>query len=106
MVSELFERGGWVVPDMKLFDSMRSKLSGQTMEKFGDGQRFALTKPMVKSIKQHIIELRETDLAAYTYERRRSDYSQAKSDLVVYDGEGHAALNGRESDGPLNFWPY
>ncbi|HLF79437.1 MAG TPA: hypothetical protein VJB57_18300 [Dehalococcoidia bacterium] len=89
---------------MKLFDSMRSKLSGQTAEKFGEGQRFPLTKPMVKSIKQHIGSLRETDLDAYTYERRRSDYSQAKSDLMIYDREGQAVLHGRESDGPLNFW--
>ena len=91
---------------MKLFESMRAKMNGQTPEKFGMGQRFPLTKPMVKSIKLHIVNLQDTDLTAYTYERKRSDYATAKSDLVIYNGEGETVLHGRESDGPLNFWPY
>jgi hypothetical protein len=95
-----------VVPNVKLFDAMRSKMSGQTMEKFGEGQRFPLTKQMVKSIYEHIGNLKGSDLSGYTYERKRSDYSQARSDLVIYDVDGKPVLHGRESDGPMNFWPY
>jgi hypothetical protein len=91
---------------MKLFDLFRSKMSGQSREEFGFGQRYALSKSMIHSIKQHTSGLREKDLSSYTFERRRSAYGDSKSDLVVYDGEGKPVLMGRESGGPLSFWTY
>ena len=91
---------------VKLLNSLRSKMNGQTREEFGLGHRSPLTPPMVKSIKRHMLTLKNSDLGAYSFERRRSDYAQSKSDLVIYDGEGKAVLHGRETDGPLTFWQY
>jgi hypothetical protein len=85
---------------------LRSRLNGQSTEVFGLGQRYPLTDKMVKSIKRHEISFRDVDLRSFTFERRRSTYAGAKSDLVIYDGDGKPALSGREFDGPLSFWSY
>jgi hypothetical protein len=61
---------------------------------------------MVKSLQRHEIALRMVDLRPYTFERRRSEYLGAKSDLIVYDAEGRAVMHGREFDGALSFWAY
>ena len=58
-------------------------MSGQTTEAFGDGERFPVNKQMIITIKRHINDLKDTDITGYTFERRRSDYAGAKSDLVI-----------------------
>jgi hypothetical protein len=61
---------------------------------------------MAQTIKEHMSALRETDLSGYTFERRHSDYHDYKSDLIIYDAQGEAVLQGREaSDGRVSFWP-
>ena len=90
---------------MKVLSTMRSKLSGQTQAQFGSGERFPLTKSISRAITFHMNELNRTDLSKYTFERRHSDYPHAKSDLIIYDGEGAAVLTGREAgDGQMSFW--
>jgi hypothetical protein len=90
---------------MNVWRSIRSRLSGQTQEAFGSGQRFPLNKQIKDSIKRHVAGLGGKDLSQYTFERRHSDYPDSKSDLVIYDGEQRAVLNGREgSDGRLSIW--
>lgn len=89
---------------MKLLESVRSRLNGQTTEAFGEGQRYPVTKSMVKSIKNHMVSLRNTDIDGYTFERRRSDYKDAQSDLVIYDDEGHIVLHGRDWGHQASFW--
>ena len=90
---------------MKLLDSARSLFSGQTQEAFGSGERFPLTKQMIQKIRRHMSGLEKTDLTAYTFERRHSDYPGAKSDIVIYNDSGQIVLNGREiSGGPTSFW--
>ena len=90
---------------MKLIDSLRSRLSGQTRDEFGLGQKFPLPKSMIATVKQHSPRLRSTDLSAYTFERRPSKYFDTKSDLVIYDEGGQAILHGREgSNGKLTIW--
>ena len=92
---------------MGVFSSFRSKMSGQTREEFGEGQQFPLTKQMIVTIKRHISDLKDSDLTAYTFERRRSDYQGAKSDLVIYNENKQPVLHGREPDsGPVSVWPY
>ena len=92
---------------MGVFSALRSKMSGQTSEAFGEGERFPVNKQMIITIKRHITDLKDTDITAYTFERRRSDYKGAKSDLVIYDGEQRAVLHGREPEsGPISIWPY
>jgi hypothetical protein len=61
---------------------------------------------MVRGIRRHLESMRNTDFAEYTFERRRSTYPQAKSDLIVYNSTGTPVLHGRETDGPLAFWTY
>jgi hypothetical protein len=95
-----------VVAEVSLLKSLRSRFNGQSTELFGQGQRYPLTDKMVKSIKKHEVSLRSADLGAFKFERRRSTYHDAKSDLVIYNAEGTPVLNGREFDGPLSFWTY
>ena len=91
---------------MSFIRSFRSRFSGQSFEAFGTGQRFPLSKELSHEIRRHIVQLSRMDLAGYTYERRRSEYPQAKSDIVVYDPDGKIVLNGREMQGggDLSFW--
>ena len=47
-------------------------MSGQTMEAFGEGERFPVTKQLIVTIKRHVNDLKDTDISGYTFERRRS----------------------------------
>jgi hypothetical protein len=90
---------------MKLLSSMRSKMSGQTQEAFGAGERFPLSKDLKRAIIQHMSDLGRNDLSQYTFERRTSYYPDAKSDIVVYDSAQEPVLYGRESrDGLVSIW--
>jgi hypothetical protein len=90
---------------MTVFDAMRSKMSGQTQEAFGSGQRFPITKDLIRTIREHMNELYGVDLSQYKFERRHSDYPHSKSDLVIYDTEGSVVFHGRESDdGRVAVW--
>src|SRR5437762_329136 len=64
---------------------------------FGTGQKAPLSNSMQKTIRQHIVEANAKDaLNGYTYERRPSQYPTASSDLVIYDSNGKAVIQGRE----------
>ena len=90
----------------KLISTLRSKLSGQTREQFGFGQRYPLTKQMMATIRRHTPALAKTDMSGYSFERRRSTRSDRKSDIVIYDERGQPVLNGTESQGgEMTFWP-
>jgi hypothetical protein len=90
---------------MKLLTSVRSRFSGQTQEAFGQGERFPVSKTIVKEVRRHLARFEKVDMSAYTFERRRSDYADAKSDLVIYDENGAPVVRGREFDnGHLSFW--
>ena len=90
---------------MKLLDSLRSKMSGQTREAFGDGQRFPLTKSLINAVRDHNDELRGVDMSKYQFERRHSDYPATKSEIVIYDPQGELAFHGRENnDGRISIW--
>ncbi|MGE0688435.1 MAG: hypothetical protein AB7P33_16955 [Dehalococcoidia bacterium] len=90
---------------MNLLGSMRTKMSGQTQEKFGEGERYPLTKDLIRSIREHMNEFYRTDLSKYRFERRHSDYPDAKSDIVIYDPEERVAFHGREArDGRVAVW--
>jgi hypothetical protein len=92
---------------MGVFSSLRSRINGQTGEAFGEGQQFPVTKQMVASIQRHMPALKDADLSSYTFERRRSDYAGAKSDLVIYNDRKLPVLHGRElASGPISVWPY
>ncbi len=82
-------------------------MNGQSAEQFGSGERHPIDASMRKSLNLYMNQLTKADLSAYTFERRRSDYDGAKSDLVVYDASGTAVIHGREFDSGsprLTFW--
>ncbi len=90
---------------MNLLASMRLKMSGQTQEKFGLGERYPLTKDLIRSIREHMNEFHRTDLSKYKFERRHSDYPEAKADFVIYDSEEHVVFHAREAkDGRIAVW--
>jgi hypothetical protein len=75
-------------------------------EEFGAGQKAPLTSSMQKTIKAHIVEANATNaLQGYTFERRPSQYPSASADIVVYNGDGRAVIQGREfGGGRMSFW--
>lgn len=90
---------------MGFIGKLRSKLSGQTREAFGSGQRFPLSNDIRKAISVQMAGMSAADLSGYTFERRHSDYRDTKSDIVIYDASGNAVFHGRESSGgDLAFW--
>jgi len=90
---------------MQVIARVRSLLSGQSAEDFGEGRRFPLTNDMRKAIALQIAGLAKADLKGYTFERRRSGNRNTKSDIVIYDGTSAVVLHGREiAGGPLAFW--
>ena len=89
---------------MSILGQIRSKFSGQTREEFGLGQRHPLSKQIEKSVRRHIVGLRNADLSGYEFERRPSTQKDAKSDLVIYDAEKKPVLYGRDMYGDTSFW--
>jgi hypothetical protein len=90
---------------MNVIKSMRSKLSGQSQESFGSGQRYPLTKDLIRSVREHMEEFNRVDMSPYRFERRHSFYPDAKSDIVIYDSQEKVAFHGREAnDGRVAIW--
>ena len=88
---------------MGIFDKL---FGGGSQAAFGDGETRVLTKSIEGEVRRHIANLARADLKEYTFERRRSEYPHARSDLVVYNGAKTAVLDGRELDsGEISFWP-
>jgi hypothetical protein len=86
--------------------SIRSAFGGHPEKEFGEGRRYPLSKTLIHDIRRHVAVLSRVDLGDYTFERRRSEYPQAKSDIIIYDAAGAAVLKGREmSGGESSFWP-
>jgi hypothetical protein len=90
-----------------VLSKLRSRFSGQSAEEFGFGQRYPIDASMRKSINFHINRMINQDLTGYTFERRHSNYPNAKSDIVIYDANDKPVLHGREFNGGNNkvtFW--
>jgi hypothetical protein len=47
----------------------------------------------------HFSKLTSTDLSAYTFEKRKTNHPQAKSDIDIFDGSGALVIVGREFGG-------
>ena len=75
-------------------------------DSFGAGQKAPLTTSMQKTIRAHIVEANASNaLEGYTFERRPSQYPTASSDIVVYNSDGKAVIQGREfAGGRMSFW--
>ena len=84
----------------------RQARQSSNWEQFGAGSKAPLTSSMQKTIKQHIVEANGANaLQGYTFERRPSQYPSASADIVVYNGDGRAVIQGREfAGGRMSFW--
>jgi hypothetical protein len=84
----------------------RQARQSNNWEQFGAGQKAPLTTSMQKTIKQHIVEANGTNaLEGYTFERRPSQYPSASADIVIYNSDGRAVIQGREfGGGRMSFW--
>jgi hypothetical protein len=92
---------------MSFFSSLKGKLPGQAEDSMAEGQPAPLTKRMEAAIRGHLTWYKNTDLSAYTFERKRSEYAAARSDLVIYNENKQPVMHGRElSNGPVSVWPY
>ncbi len=64
--------------------SFPTKLAGQVQSQF---EQFA-----------------RADMTAYTYEKSKSDFYGAKTDLTIFNADGKLVLNGRDFGDRTFFW--
>ena len=64
-----------------------------------EGERQPLSKSLQKTAVSQFRRLGKVDITDYTYEHRGTNYPEAKSDLMVYDGAGKLVFRGREFGG-------
>jgi hypothetical protein len=67
--------------------------------------RMQMPGRMAKEVGYQILSLSRTDLGAYTYERTKSDFKDARRDLSIYDAAGKLVLLGRDFGDRTFFWP-
>ena len=68
------------------------------------GTRNQLPKGLAKEVHYQIQGLAGTDLSEYTYERKSSDYKDAKNDFFIYNPDGKLILMGRSFGSRTFFW--
>lgn len=68
------------------------------------GQKQALPTKIASQVKSEFPAFRQADLSDYTYDKRHSDFKDAKSDLTVYNGVGTVVLHGRDFGSRTFFW--
>jgi hypothetical protein len=66
--------------------------------------RILLSGRIAKEVRYQIAGLSSTDIGAYTYERSKSHYKDAKMDLSIYDPAGKLVLLGRDFGDRTFFW--
>ena len=72
----------------------------------GPGHRQLLPANLVKAMRYNFSRLGLADISAYTFERRKTSYPQAKADLSIFDDNGELSMEGREfPGGQISLWP-
>ena len=66
--------------------------------------RQPLTSRLNRAIRAQFTEFERADLSRFTFEKKRSTYKDASSDLFIYRGDGRLACRGREFGNQLFFW--
>jgi len=68
-------------------------------------ERSVLSDKMIRLVLLHFVGLDASALRDYTFERRQTDFPQAKADLDIYDGAGKLVFQGREfGSGMAGYW--
>jgi len=57
-----------------------------------------------KQVRSQFSQFTRTDMSAYTFEKTKSDFKTAKTDLSVFDLEGKLVLLGRDFGDRIFFW--
>jgi hypothetical protein len=66
--------------------------------------RMQVTGKIAKEVRYQISGLSDADIGAYTYERTKSQYKDARMDLSIYDPAGKLVLRGRDFGDRTFFW--
>jgi hypothetical protein len=68
-------------------------------------ERQLLNPRLTKIAKSQFAKLNRLDISGYTYERRHSNYPEARSDYLIFDENGALAYHAREfRDKRIFFW--
>lgn len=59
---------------------------------------------LAEQVKAQFSQFAATDMAQYTYQRSKSDFYGAKTDLTIYNPEGKHVLTGRDFGDRTFFW--
>jgi hypothetical protein len=66
--------------------------------------RGAFPEKLAKQVQAQISQFAGTDMRAFTFEKKKSDFSGAKSDLSIYNPDGKLVLAGRDFGDRTFFW--
>jgi hypothetical protein len=66
--------------------------------------RTTLPVKLARQVQSQFTAFSNTDMTAYTFEKSKSDFKDARSDLSIYDVEGTLKLFGRDFGDRTFFW--
>jgi len=66
--------------------------------------RTVLPSKLAKQVQSQFTAFYQKDMSAYTYEKKKSDFKDAKMDISVFDGDGKLRLLGRDFGRRTFFW--
>lgn len=59
---------------------------------------------LAKQVQSQFSQFKQTDMTAYTFEKEKSDFKSAKTDLSVFNLDGKLVLYGRDFGDRTFFW--
>jgi hypothetical protein len=66
--------------------------------------RQPLPQKLATQVRSQFTFLEGKDLTSYTYERAKSNFTGARTDLTVFNPDGKLVLNGRDFGDHTFFW--
>jgi hypothetical protein len=66
--------------------------------------RGAFPAKLARQVQSQFTQFARTDMTAFTYEKKRSDFYSAKHDLAIFNPEGKLVLQGRDFGDRIFFW--
>lgn len=66
--------------------------------------RSAFPEKLAKQVQSQFTRFSSSDLSAFTFERKKSDFYGAKTDLTIFDSDGNHVLAGRDFGDRVFFW--
>jgi hypothetical protein len=65
-------------------------------QKQASSKRENMNLQVETAIRRNIVDVARQDLSGYTFEKRKTRYPNAKYDLLIFDPNGKAVIEGRE----------